>query len=268
MSLAMKYCVALIALILPLSSAMAAEPVDLELVIATDVSQSIDYEEGRLQREGIAAAFRSPDVVQAIRSGFLGRIGVAYIDFSSRPYNQIVADWRILHDPASAAAFSSRLLEAPPTFGRGTSISDAIEQATEMIETNDLEGTRRVIDVSADGPNNVGRLVDAVRDETVARRITINGLPILNDARRFSPRYNLEDLHDYFEGCVIGGTGAFIVVAGGFPDFARAIRRKLLLEIAGITPQPLKRSPLVRVSSARPAYKRGCDIGERLRGAY
>ena len=266
MSRVMGFLFVLIAATLPWSGGEAATPVDLELVIATDVSRSIDHEEGQLQRQGFAAALRSGAVVEAIGHGFLGRIGVAYIDFSTRPHNRVVVDWRVIHDQASADGFSRALLAAPANRGLGTSISDAIEEAVALIEANDLEGTRRVIDVAADGPNNAGRLVDAVRDETVARRITINGLPILNDARRFNPRYNLEDLHRYFEGCVIGGTGAFIVVAGGFADFARAIRRKLLLEIAGPVPhaQPLLR----RVASVRPVYERGCDIGERLRGAF
>ena len=152
----------------------AAQPVDLELVIATDVSRSIDRDEAMLQREGIAGAFRNPAVIRAIESGFLRRIGVAYIDYSSRAFNKVVVDWTIVGDRKTAEAFASRLLEAPLTFGRRTSISDAIELAREMIESNALEGTRRVIDVSGDGPNNFGRLVDAVRDATVSRH-TING---------------------------------------------------------------------------------------------
>ena len=240
--------------------ARAAEPVDLELVIATDVSRSIDHQEALLQREGVAAAFRNQAVIRAIGSGILGRIGVAYIDYSSRAYNRIVVDWTIVGDRKSAEAFAARLLAAPLTFGRRTSISDAIEMAQEMIETNALEGTRRAIDVSGDGPNNHGRLVSAVRDAAIARRIAINGLPIVNDRGGFGRRFYLPDLDKYYLGCVIGGPGAFLVVANSFEDFAFAIRRKLILEIAG-APAPR----LIRASSPTGyVYPRGCDIGERM----
>ena len=257
------------------AGAMAAtRAVDLELVIATDVSRSIDHEEALLQREGIADAFRNPAVIRAIRSGYLRRIGVAYIDYSSRAFNKLVVDWTVVHDRESAEAFAARLLAAPLTFGRRTSISDAIEMAREMIETNALEGTRRAIDVSGDGPNNHGRFVDLVRDATIARRITINGLPILNQSDAFNRRFYLPDLDKYYLGCVIGGPGAFLVVANSFEDFAFAIRRKLILEIAGTAPES-RRPPSarrVRVASpgrSRPSpngyvYPEGCDIGERM----
>ena len=242
------------------AAARAAESVDLELVIATDVSRSIDHQEALLQREGVAAAFRNPAVIRAIGSGILGRIGVAYIDYSSRAFNKVVIDWTVVHDRASAESFAARLLAAPLTFGRRTSISDAIELAQEMIESNALEGTRRAIDVSGDGPNNHGRLVSAVRDAAIGRRIAINGLPIVNERGAFNSRFYLPDLDKYYLGCVIGGPGAFLVVANSFEDFARAIRRKLILEIAGAPP-----AGLIRASSPTGyVYPRGCDIGERM----
>ncbi len=250
--------------------AQATAYVDLELVIATDVSYSIDETEALLQREGVAAAFRSKEVIAAIRSGFLRRIAVAYIDYSSTIHNRLVIDWTIVRDRKSAEAFAAALLKSPPTFGRRTSISDAVELATQLIEGNAIEGTRRVIDVSGDGPNNWGRLIDQVRDETAARRITINGLPIVNQADQFSSRYYLPDLDDYYRGCVIGGPGAFLVVARDFKDFARAIRRKLILEIAAFPARPrlvpaAAPGPLRRRGSGY-VYKNGCDIGERMRG--
>ncbi|MDE0059159.1 MAG: DUF1194 domain-containing protein [Defluviicoccus sp.] len=256
-------------------AAMAAtEAVDLELVIATDVSRSISHQEALLQRRGIAEAFRNPAVIRAIQSGFLRKIGVAYIDYSSRAFNRIVIDWTVVEGRESAESFASRLLAAPLTFGRRTSISDAIEMAREMIASNALEGTRRVIDVSGDGPNNFGNPVDAVRDATISRRITINGLPILNRADAFDRRFYLPDLDKYYLGCVIGGPGAFLVVAGSFEDFARAIRRKLVLEIAGTAPQfdrALSGHPIwvsspgrLRPSPGGYVYPRGCDIGERM----
>ena len=257
------------------SAAMAAPvAVDLELVIATDVSRSINQGEALLQRRGIAEAFRNPAVIRAIQSGFLRKIGVAYIDYSSRAFNKIVIDWTVVQGRESAESFASRLLAAPLTFGRRTSISDAIEQAREMIESNGIEGTRRVIDVSGDGPNNFGNFVDAVRDATISRRITINGLPILNRADAFDSRFYLPDLDKYYRGCVIGGPGAFLVVAGSFEDFARAIRRKLILEIAGTAPQfdhafsghfvPASSPRRLRTSPSGYVYPRGCDIGERM----
>lgn len=269
---------AMLALILaayPIVTARTAEPVDLELVIATDVSYSIDAEEARLQREGIIAAFRSPEVIGAIRGGALGRIGVAYIDFSSRPFNKVVIDWQIIEDQASAHSFADKLARAPANRGQSTSISDALELAASLIEGNTLEGARRVIDVSGDGPNNAGRRVDTVRDAILAKRITINGLPIINLADQWNSRYFLPDLDRYFEGCVTGGAGSFVIVASDFVDFARAIRQKLILEIAGLVParQP-RQPPMLRTAAAPitqagptgPAYEKGCDIGERLRG--
>lgn len=264
------------------SPVWAAEPVDLELVIATDVSYSIDAEEARLQREGTIAAFRSREIVRAIQTGALGRIAVAYIDFSGRPFNKVVIDWQVVQDEASAHAFADRLAEAPPNRGQNTSISDAVELASQLIESNGFDGLRRVIDVSGDGPNNTGRRVDDVRDDTVAKGITINGLTIINQADRWNSRYFLEDLDHYYEGCVIGGPGSFVLVASDFADFARAIRQKLILEIAGLAPDRTT-PPLIQrtaapaavtmaqagAPSARPGYEKGCDIGERMRrGAW
>jgi hypothetical protein len=256
--------------------AAAKQAVDLELVIATDVSYSIDEAEATLQREGIAQAFRSGEVIRAIASGMLGRIGVAYIDYSSRAFNRVVVDWRVISDRASAEAFADALQKTSLTTGMQTSISDGIEQAAEMIEANDLEGTRRVIDVSGDGPNNSGHYVDDARDAIIAKRITINGLPILNPNDAWNSRYYLPDLDLYYRGCVIGGPGAFLVVANSFSDYAQAIRRKLVLEIAGIVPDGDRQAPAMLVPAAsrpsvRPSpngytYPKGCDIGERMRG--
>ncbi len=269
----------LCALVAPLAISMAAsarEAVDLELVVATDVSYSIDDAEAHLQRKGIADAFRSKAIVHAIQSGILRRIAVAYMDYSSADFNKVVIDWRIIHDQASAKKFADDILNAPLTLGRRTSISDAVEMAAGMIETNDMEGTRRVIDVSGDGPNNWGRFVDDVRDAVIKRRITVNGLPIMNPADAFNSRYYLADLDLYYRGCVIGGPGAFYIVANSFVDYARAVRRKLVLEIAGAVPNDADdaRAVMLKASShthLRPSpagytYPNGCDIGERMRG--
>lgn len=259
------------------AAAQTKTPVDLELVMATDVSWSIDDAEAELQRQGVAAAFRDPEIIRAIRSGILRSIAVAYIDYSSAHFNRVVIDWRIIRNKADAEKFAADLLAADLTSGRRTSISDAVEQAAEMIETNAIEGTRRVIDVSGDGPNNWGNLVDDVRDDVIKRRITINGLPIMNPADAFNTRFYLADLDLYYRGCVIGGPGSFYIVANSFKDYARAVRRKLVLEIAGAVPRHMDRPPralILRAAnapSARPSpsgytYPKGCDIGERMRG--
>ncbi|MDH5750564.1 MAG: DUF1194 domain-containing protein, partial [Rhodospirillales bacterium] len=188
-----------------------------------------------------------------------------------------VIDWRIISDRNSAEAFADALLKAPLTYGQRTSISDALEFGADMIETNNIEGTRRVIDVSGDGPNNYGRLVSTVRDETAAKNITINGLPIINTRDEGQSRFYLSDLDKYYRGCVIGGTGAFYVVARDFADFARAIRKKLIFEIAGLSPRSASiftragSAPIIKASYQSAmgyVYEKGCDIGERMRQRY
>jgi hypothetical protein len=251
-------------------AAVSSERVDVALVIATDVSYSVDDNEARFQREGAIAAFRNADVVKAIQAGPLGRIAVAYIDFSSYSTNKVIASWHIVHDAASAEAFADQLAIAPRTLGVQTSISSGLEMAAHLLETSGYVAAKQVIDVSGDGPNNEGHLVHKVRDEILAKGVTINGLPIMTPADQFDVYY-LPDLDKYYAGCVIGGPGAFIQVAHGFEDLARALRRKLILEIsdAGTRANPL----LVRIAASTPraasgshaVYEKGCDIGERMR---
>lgn len=247
---------------------VAAEQVDLELVITTDVSYSVDDMEARMQREGAVTAFRSPEVIEAIKAGTLGKIAVAYIDFSNANSSRVVVDWQVVHDQASAEAFADAIAIARKTDGVQTSISSGIELATRMIEDNDYEGMKKVIDVSGDGPNNEGRRVDDVRDEVIAKGIIINGLPIVTEADKFDVYY-LPDLDQYYAGCVIGGPGAFIQVANGFSDLARALRRKLVLEISDAS-KPKQDPMFVKVAAGRRlsghiVYEKGCDIGERMR---
>lgn len=241
--------------------------VDLELVLAIDVSRSIDEREAQLQRQGTADALRNPSVIRAIGGGYFKRIAVAYIDYSSAAYNEVIVNWMVIKDQISAEKFVRSLNEAPLTYGRRTSISDVIEQAVRMIEQNDFQGTRRTIDIAGDGPNNHGRLVNEVRNEAIAKRITINGLPIINQTGGAGAAFWLSDLDKYYQGCVIGGPSAFLVVAHDFDDFAKAVQRKLVFEIAGI--RPPTNLIYVNQSTATQAvnsytYPRGCDIGERL----
>ena len=208
----------------------APEQVDLKLVLATDVSGSINDEEARLEREGTAEAFLDPDVVKAIRSGALGKIAVAMLDFSSPEYDRVVINWHIIHDEASAAAFAEMLRNSPRTPGRRTSVSSALELGTLMLESSekDILGTRRVIDVSGDGPNNDGNPMTEAHDKTIAQGIIVNGLPVMDDqANGYYP-----NLDKYYAACVAGGRGAFVVVVHSYRDYSSAMRRKLILEIS------------------------------------
>ncbi|WP_207462438.1 DUF1194 domain-containing protein [Azospirillum sp. SYSU D00513] len=216
--------------------ASAEIPVDLELVLAVDISGSVDPEEARLQREGYVGALLDAKVIGAIGSGPLGRIAATYVEWAGDHYQRSVVGWTLLEDADSVRAFASAIAESPIDTAQWTSISAAIDYSAGLFAGNGYEGTRRVIDVSGDGENNRGRPVEMARDAAVAEGITINGLPILND--RPNPWGGLPpvNLDRYYEERVIGGPGAFIVPATGFDAFAEAILSKLLLEIAGAAP--------------------------------
>jgi hypothetical protein len=179
----------------------------------------------------------------------------------------LVVDWAVIHDLASARAFAERLAAAPFQTGRWTSIAGAIDFAQPLFAGNGFEGTRRVIDISGDGPNNHGPSVIASRDRAVAAGIVINGLPIINDRPSPGGFPSLKDLDKYYIGCVIGGPGAFIVVAEDFHAFAAAVRRKLILEISGLPVQETG-PPSVWPAAAGPGYPGGCDVGERQMRDY
>ena len=231
------------------SKGSQAQEVDVALVLAVDISGSIDYEEAELQRKGIIDAFMSREVIQAIQSGSLGRIGVSVVYFSSSDYGvmSVPVNWMVVQDQASAINFSKALVAARRPSARGTSISDALELSLRMLETGPYHSVKQVIDVSGDGVNNAGRAVQEVRDEILAKNITINGLPIIDYS---TP----QDLDRYFEGCVIGGPASFVIPAKGFVDFARAMRRKLVLEISGLTPEDMPEgNPLIVKVAAAPA---------------
>jgi len=262
-----------------ISALVAADPVaaqrglavavDLELVLAVDVSGSIDEQEGRLQRQGYVDAIADPEVVAAIKSGILGRIAVSYIEWAGQGWQQTVLDWTIIDNAASARNFAARLAAGRVGFGPWTSISEAIEYSTAMIEGNAIEGTRRIIDISGDGPNNTGGLVGPARKAAIARGLSINGLVIVNNRLNYG-RIPMPNLDLYYRHCVIGGRGAFLVIANGFKDFARAIRRKLILEIAAAPPGipvAVQASTHSRMPASPPrkGYHLGCDIGERMR---
>lgn len=208
-------------------------PVDLELVLAVDVSGSIDAEEAKLQRQGYVAALAHPQVIEAIESGPIGQIAIAYFEWANYRHQRMVAEWTLVGDRASAEALAGTVAEAPLVSAHWTSISGAIDFAVGLFDDNGYQGLRRVVDISGDGYNNNGRPVQIARDEAVAAGITINGLPIVNDRPNPWGSAPAADLDLYFQNHVIGGPGAFVIVAEDFTDFARAILAKLILEIAG-----------------------------------
>ena len=248
------FCLSLI------SPAFAAEiPVDIELVFAVDVSGSVDWEEARLQRGGYIEALRSEEVINAIRGGAHGKIAVAYVEWAGTYLQRTVIDWTVLDGAETMAAFPDTLSKAPIESGPWTSISAAIQYIVPMFGRNDYQGTRKVIDISGDGPNNQGIPVLDARAMALAAGITINGLPIVNDNSGPGNTRNIRDLDRYYRECVIGGAGAFMIVANDFKDFATAIKRKLIFEIAGLFP-PGDTSNVVPVQTPDAQY---CLVGER-----
>jgi hypothetical protein len=206
-----------------------AEPaVDIALVLAVDVSLSIDAEEFALQRAGYAAAFRDERVVDAITGGAVGAVAVTYIQWSGAREQQQIVGWRLIDDRASAARFAASLAAADRIVAGGsTSLSGAIDTAGRLLDRSGYAAERRIIDISGDGSNNSGRQPNFARDEAVAQGITINGLAILK---------NEPQLDFYYRENVVGGRGAFVQTASDFGDFAAAILAKLIREVAALPP--------------------------------
>jgi hypothetical protein len=219
--------------------ARAAEQVDLLLVLAADVSRSVDSGKFQLQREGYAAAVSDPHVLDAIRSGRTGRIGTTYIEWSGLGSQRVVIDWTTISDAETAKGFGDRLLEAPRSFADRTSISGAIEFAMSHLARAPFESQRRTIDVSGDGTNNSGRDVSLARDEALAQGITINGLVILSETPlAWNPDHTNPPggLDNYYRNNVIGGPGAFVLAAQNFNSFGEAIIKKMIAEVAEAEP--------------------------------
>jgi len=219
------------------SAARAAEEVDLLLVLSSDVSRSVDAPKFKLQRDGYASAIINPRVIQAIRSGAVGKIGISFVEWSGVGAQKIVIDWTIISDEASAKDFSAQVIEAPRAFADRTSISGGIDFAMAQLARAPFQSNRRTIDVSGDGTNNSGRDVADARDEALAKGVTINGLVILSErpmswnADHTNPPGGLDH---YYRNNVIGGPGAFVMVAENFSSFGQAILNKLIAEIATV----------------------------------
>lgn len=261
--------------------------VDLALVLAIDISGSVDPEEARLQRQGYVEAFRDPVIVKAILGGNHGRIAVAYFEWSDAWIQKLLIDWTLLDSEAAIADFTRRLTDAPISIARRTSISGAIRYAIPLFGRSPYEAERKVLDISGDGSNNDGGLVTDLRHDALKERIVINGLPIMNDRPNPYGFPSETDLDRYYLHCVIGGPRSFVEVARSFEDFPRAVRKKLLQEVADLSPLTdfdiadlgVARDGVLLAQSSggrrtvradddytrfvRPEYELGCDVGER-----
>ena len=231
------------AIVLAFASAIFAappartEPVDLLLVLAADVSRSVDSQKFQLQREGYAAALSDPRVIDAIQSGRRGRIGVLFLEWSGFGNQKVVIDWTVVDGPKAAQAFGDRLLESPRSFADRTSISGGIDAAVAQLARAPFEAQRRTIDISGDGTNNAGRDVGQARDEAVALGISINGLVILSETPLpWNPEHTNPPggLTKYYRDNVIGGPGSFALEAKDFNSFGEAIIKKMIAEIADL----------------------------------
>jgi hypothetical protein len=238
--------------------------VDVELVLAVDVSTSMDTEEHRVQREGYLAALADPWFLRAVDAGSWARVAITYVEWAGPDQQTVVLPWTVLAGEADARVIAQRLRDVPPQArSGGTSISGALAFAAGHFEASPYRGRRRVIDLSGDGFNNIGNPLPAVRDSLVTQGITINGLAILlGDAAR--PQARLPALDAYFEHCVIGGPGAFTIVVASLAEMAEAIRQKLILDVAG---RPARHDGrLVPISAETPI---DCEVGEQQsRGAF
>lgn len=233
------------------------QQVDVELVLAVDVSYSMDLEELAIQREGYAQAIVSPEFLQALKSGPTGKIAVTYFEWAASNDQKLVMPWRTIDGPESADSVAAEIARAPIRRASRTSISGAINFAMPLFEQNPWQGLRRVIDISGDGPNNNGEPVTIVRDAAVQKGVVINGLPIMVKTPSYSTM-DIENLDYYYEDCVIGGPGSFVITIKDRAKFKEAIRTKLVLEVAGLQPQP-------RVMPAAAREPRvSCTIGEKI----
>ena len=231
--------------------------VDVELVIAVDVSYSMDMDELAIQREGYAQAIISKEFLQALKTGPNGKISVTYFEWAASSDQKIIIPWRVIDGPETEDAVANEIMKTPIRRASRTSISGAINFAMPLFDENPYRGLRRVIDISGDGPNNNGSPVTVARDAALEKGITINGLPIMVKEPSYSTM-DIDNLDFYYEDCVIGGPGSFVVTIKDRDRFKEAIRTKLLLEVAGRTPE----RRIVPVTEKEPRVP--CMIGEKI----
>lgn len=246
----MRYVLPVLAL---LAAPAKAEEVDLELLLLVDVSRSMSASELELQRQGYVEALRSDAVASALGRALTGRMALAYVEWAGETRRRVIQDWRLIESRDDLLAVADLLETDRTTRQSRTSITAALRFGAGYFDDNGFEGMRRVIDISGDGPNNQGGLVTAARDAVVAQGITVNGLPLMTDDGAFM---RIDDLDRYYQLCVIGGPGAFVMPVTGWEDFAEAVTRKLVLEIAG--------APVERVIPVQAAAAYDCEIGEKM----
>jgi len=244
----------------PPAMAQAKPPditVDVELVLAVDVSYSMDIDELTIQREGYAQAIVSKEFLQALKAGPTGKVAITYFEWAASTDQKVIVPWRIVDGPESADAVSAEILRTPVRRASRTSISGAIHFAMPLFEQNQYRGIRRVIDISGDGPNNNGLPVTVARDTALEKGIVINGLPIMVKEPSYSTM-DIENLDYYYEDCVIGGPGSFVVPIKDREKFKQAIHTKLVMEVAGRVPE----SRVVPAAGKEPRVN--CLIGEKI----
>jgi hypothetical protein len=231
--------------------------VDVELVLAVDVSYSMDMDELAIQREGYAQAIVSKEFLQALKTGPNGKVSITYFEWAASSDQKIIIPWRVIDGPETADAVANEIMKTPIRRASRTSISGAINFAMPLFDENPYRGLRRVIDISGDGPNNNGGPVTVARDAAIEKGVTINGLPIMVKEPSYSTM-DIDNLDFYYEDCVIGGPGAFVVTIKDRDKFKEAIRTKLVLEVADRTPE--RRVVPVAEKEARVS----CMIGEKI----
>ena len=255
-------------LILTLAStapqAASAEPVDVELILAVDVSLSMSPQELAIQRDGYAAALTHEQVIRAIQDGIHGKIAVTYVEWAGLGVQHVVVPWTLIANRSDAAAIAEQLTVHPPNSARRTSISAALDFAGSHFKTSPFRGMKRVLDVSGDGPNNQGGLVAQARDALVNQGITVNGLPLMTGGG-YSSVYDLPNLDAYYRDCVIGGPGSFMIPVNDWSQFPEAVRRKLVLELAdNMAPYRSHAAGLPVVLASNRVGAADCEVGEKM----
>jgi hypothetical protein len=251
-----------LAMFLTISGTAIATPVadtaqiDVALVLAVDMSGSMDIEEAEVQRMGYVEALRHPEFINAVTAGLNGRIAVSYFEWAGSVNETSVIGWQLIDDAKDAADLAEHLASRPVFTRRGTSISNAITFASKLISASPYDAMRRVVDISGDGPNNLGPPVNPARNAAVASGIVINGLAIL-----IRPSGTQGSLDRYYADCVIGGPGSFVLPVHQPEDFAVAIRQKLIMEVSG-RQQPAR---VIPVQTPPPS---DCMMGEKLRPGF
>lgn len=241
------------------ATAQPKAPIDLELVLAVDVSASMDEDELQLQRRGYADAFRHKAVADAIASLAGGRIAVTFLEWAAEDEQSQIIPWTVIASAQDARGFADRLDAAPLFSEQRTSISSALITAAGLLEDNDFDGVRRVIDISGDGANNNGPPVEEARAAVLRKGIVINGLPIM--LGKPPQWYDVPYLDRYYRDCVIGGQGSFVIPMRDVNQWAATIRRKLVSEIAGLAPR--NEAPLFQLAQLSAPSRTDCLIGEK-----